>query len=1123
MHCAACSQENSPGSKFCLECGRPLLRRCAICGTEVPPAARFCAECGGELHGPGGEAGADGERRQLTVMFCDLVGSTDLSQRLDAEDLRTVVRAYQDAAARVIERHEGHIAQYLGDGLLVYFGYPQAHEDDAERAVRAGLGIIPAVRALGFGGVRERTTGLTPGPLAVRIGIHTGKVVVGAMGGGARSEILALGDTTNIAARLEAAAAPDSVVISADTLRLVPGMFLVRDLGTPTLKGIARPIQTYAVIRPSGVRSRLDVDPRTLTPLVGREPELASLSVHWQQVREGAGRAVAICGEAGIGKSRLLQALRERLAGAPHTWLECRSTPYTQSSSFHPLVELLTQGLGFQPDDDPQTKLRRLEGGIERALLPVQDVVPLVATLLGVPLGERYPPPRQSAELQRKRTMEALVAWTHALAEQQPLVMLFEDLHWCDPSTLEVIALALEQVAIRRVLILLTFRPSFSPPSSSFARAVPLSVGRLARADVAAMIASLTPGVDLPDALTRRIAERADGIPLFVEEVTKTVLESPHMADREGSAAGVGQTEIDIPPTLQDSLMERLDRLAPGKEVAQLAATIGREFPYALLRAVSLDGDDRLRAGLAQLVENELLYQRGTLPDASFVFKHALVQDTAYRSLLKSVRQPIHRRIAERLEAQFPERAQAEPEVVARHYDRAGFTMEAADRYRLAGERLAQRSANEEAIVHLRRALALVATLPEARERDRYELQLQMAIGVPIAAARGWTDPEYEQTYARAHELATRIGESPEMPRLIEALAAAYLLKGDLATSAEIAVKAMAAAQRTGAPFDLLLGHVCSGCPWMFQGHFDRALHHFEAAIGIYDPSRHAPLAHEVGFDRGIVAHAYAGLCHTYLGQLDRARDRAEHAIVLARRTDHSLTLVNTLMEAACVYYERREFDLVRERSAEQIAISQQLGFPFWEAIGRFWDGRARLAAGAGAAGFAAMQAALLDLAKLGTGIGASSFLFVLAESQRQLGQADEALGLLALALAQGGAQGEHYADAEILRLHGEILLAGDASAAAEGEALLQRAIALAHAQGARLFELRAAVSLARLWQGRGQPAEALALLAPRYAALSEGQDTADPSAAKRLLAVLESAVGRSPGAKPSDVPARLA
>jgi class 3 adenylate cyclase/tetratricopeptide (TPR) repeat protein len=1099
MHCAACRQDNPPDSKFCLACGTPLARRCATCGTEAPAAARFCPECGGEMRPPAAVGGGDGERRQLTVMFCDLVGSTDLSQRLDAEDLRTVVRAYQEAAARVIEHYDGHIAQYLGDGLLVYFGYPQAHEDDAERAVRAGLGIVPAVKSLSFGGVRERSGGV-PAPLAVRIGIHTGRVVVGTMGGGARSEILALGDTTNIAARLEAAAAADSVVISDDTLRLVQGLFLLGDLGTPPLKGIARPIQTYAVIRPSGVRSRLDVDPRTLTPLVGRERELAALTERWQQACAGSGGAVAICGEAGVGKSRLLQALRERLAGVPHTWLECRSTPFTQGSSFHPLIELLAQGLGFRAADDAVAKRSRLEAGIARANLP-PEAAPLLATLLGLPLDERYPTLRQSPELQRKLTIEALVAWTQALADQQPLVMLFEDLHWCDPSTLEVIDLALAQIAARRALILLTFRPSFVP-SSAIAQAVAVAVERLSQAETTAMVAGLTQGV-LSDTVTARIAERADGIPLFVEEVTKMMLES-HTSSGAADDAGLGLGAVDIPTTLQDSLMARLDRLSPGKDVAQLAATIGREFGYRLLRAVSLESPDRLHSGLTQLVEAELLYQRGALPDATFIFKHALVQDTAYGSLLKSVRQPMHQRIAAALETHFAERAAAEPEVVARHYDLAGLAVEAAERYRRAGERLAQRSANEESIGHLRRGLALIATLPAGRERDQHELKLQMAIGVPIAAARGWSHPDYEAAYARGRELAAQIGDVPELPRLIEAMAAAYLLKGGLTTSAEIAVEAMAAAQRTGEPFDLLLGHVCNGLPWMFRGDLHRALHHLEAAIEIYDPSRHAPLAHEVGFDRGIVAHAYAGLCHTYLGQLDQARDCVEHAVALARRTDHQLTLVNTLMEAACVYYERREFDLMRARAAEQVAVSQQLGFPFWAAIGRFWAGRARIVAGDGEAGLAEMQTAMMELAQLGTGCGATAVLLVLADSKRGLGYTDEALGLLAMALAQGAAQGEHYVDCEIQRVRGEILLAAGGTAA-EGEALLSQTIAAAHAQDARLWELRAATSLARHWQRAGKVSEALALLAPRYAAMREGLDTEDVIEAKRLLGELQS------------------
>jgi class 3 adenylate cyclase/tetratricopeptide (TPR) repeat protein len=807
MNTPSCSHENPPGAKFCSECGAKLQG--SAVGVQVSDL---------DPRSPPPDLRPDAERRQLTVMFCDLVGSTDLSQRLDAEDLRSVVRAYQEAASQAIQRYEGHIAQYLGDGLLVYFGYPQAHEDDAERAVRAGLDILSALGRVN--NTLEPTHGIR---LALRVGIHTGPVVIGAMGGGAKSEVLALGDTTNIAARLEAVAAPDAVVISAATLRLVGGMFLTQDLGTPPLKGIAKPIHAYAVLQATGTRSRLDVDPSTLTPLVGRDQELKLLTERWKRTRNSEGQAVLIAGEAGLGKSRLLQAFRARLAGTPHTWLECRCTPHTQGSAFHPLIELLEQGLGFKQDDDPETKLRRLEGGIERAHLSAANVVPLIAALLSLPLPDRYPPLRQSAELQRKQTMEALVAWTLALAEQQPLVMLFEDLHWCDPSTVELLALAFEQSPTTKALILLTFRPSFEPPWPARAHLTPLAVDRLSRHQATSMSGGMTRGVPLPDAVAQRIVERADGIPLFVEELTKMVLESDLVTASDGRYELTGPlTPLDIPTTLQGSLMARLDRLAPGKEVAQLAAALGREFHYELLRAVSLEAEPRVRAGLAQLVHAELLYQRGAPPEATYTFKHALIQDTAYQSLLKSVRQRFHARIAQVLEERFPERVASEPEVIARHYDQAGLATPAITHYQRAGERAAQRSANEEAIGHLRRALALVATLPQTRERNQRELGLQMAIGAPISAARGWSHPDYENTYARARELAFQIGESPELPRVLEAMAAAYLMKGDLPTSAEVAQEALAAAERTGEALDRLMTHVAVGCPLLFQGHFAR-------------------------------------------------------------------------------------------------------------------------------------------------------------------------------------------------------------------------------------------------------------------------------------------------------------
>jgi class 3 adenylate cyclase len=580
-----------------------------------------------------GSRSSAAELRQLTVLFCDLVDSTPLSARLDAEALREVVRAYQEHAAEVIGRYEGHIAQYLGDGLLVYFGYPQAHEDAAERAVRAGYEI-----PLALGRLNERLQRESGLRLAVRVGIHTGPVVVGEMGGGDRRETLALGETTNIAARLQGVAEPDAVVISHATLRLVPGLFVTEDLGTPGLKGVEEPIQAHRVLQPSGIRSRLEAASR-LTPLVGRDQELGLLLDRWEQVEEGEGQAVLLSGEAGVGKSRLLQAIRERVAETPHTWLECQASPYARDSAFQPMIELVQQACGFRETDPSEQKLERLEAGLVLAGLRAAELVPLLAPLLSLSLPDSYRRPALGPELQRRETIEALAAWTLALGQRQPVVMVFEDLHWCDPATLEVVGRLLEQIPTARVLTLLSFRPEFEPPWPARSHVTPIAVGRLRSGAATQMIAATAEDRALPGPVVERILERAGGIPLFVEELTKSVLESGILAPRADRYELTGELEeLSIPTTLQDSLMARLDRLSAAKEVAQLGAALGREFSYELMAAVAELDEPTLRQGLARLVEAELVYQRGAPPAATYSFKHALIQETAYGSLLRSSR-----------------------------------------------------------------------------------------------------------------------------------------------------------------------------------------------------------------------------------------------------------------------------------------------------------------------------------------------------------------------------------------------------------------------------------------------------------------------------------------------------
>ncbi len=1021
---------------------------------------------------------AEGERRQLTVLFCDLVGSTDLSQRLDAEDLRNVVRAYQESAGSVIERYAGQVAQYLGDGLLVYFGYPHAHEDDAERAVRAGLEILTAL-----GTLNETIESQHGVRLAARVGIHTGPVVVGEMGGGAKTETLALGDTTNIAARLEGTAAPDSVVISDATLRLVAGLFVVEDRGPEMLKGVYEPVTLYRVVQPSGVRSRLEVAAGRLTRFVGRDVELATLVDRWERAQDGEGQNVLILGEAGGGKSRLVYQLHEYLAAVPHTWLECGATPYTEGTPFHPLIALVAQGLGFAPEDTVAEKFGKVEVGLRALASP--ETVALLADFLGLPPAA---PLEMSPDLQRRNTMELLTRWNLSSSTVQPLVMFVEDLHWCDASTLELLGELIAQSPTARLLILATARPEFTPPWPARSNLTTVQLSRLTTRQARDMVTAFG-GPALPAETLDALVARADGVPLYLEELTKALAES-------GAARGVEA----IPATLADSLMARLDRLSTAKEVAQRAAVLGREFGYSLLAATAGMDDAALRHGLARLVDAEVVFARGEPPAATYTFKHALLQEAAYESLLKRTRQQLHARVVEALGEHFPERVESEPEVIARHCDRAAMVVEAVTHYQRAGERAMRRSANEEAIGHLRRALDLVATLPETTERDRQELGLQMALGVPLVAARGWSHREYEQTFLRARELVSWIGEAPELPRVLVGVADVYLVLGDLTTGLQVAEEALAAAERTGAPFDRLSAYEEVGVALLFRGHFSRALHHFEESIALYDLEAHASLAYSVGFDRGAFAHMFAGWCQMYLGHLARALAVSDVAVKLARRADHPFSLAQTLYSKAVVLFERGEFDRAREAAEEVTVLADRLEFPAPLAWGRSVRAWVRVESGEGEAGIAEMQQALDQLAEIRAGLIIPQLLARLAAGFQKLGRYDDALGVLERGLAVAEAQGQRFMDAELHRLRAEIVVGIDGNAVGEAEACFGRALETARRQQAKTYELRAATSLARLQQRQGKKVEARNLLGPLYDWFTEGFDTRDLRNAKALL-----------------------
>jgi class 3 adenylate cyclase/predicted ATPase len=1077
MRCRSCDHENRAERRFCAECGAVLAVECAGCGTSNEPGEKFCGRCGAPLtDGSPVNAAVNpaqheaalpaGERRQLTVLFCDLVGSTPLSQQLDAEEWRDVVEAYHRTAAAAVTRFGGHVAQYLGDGLLIYSGWPTAREDDPERAVRAGLAILDAMGPL-------NATLATGTQLAVRIGMHTGPVVIG--DGGA-----VFGDTANVAARVQAAAEPDTVMVTAATQRLVAGIFVVEDRGPQELKGVREPVTLYRVVQPSGVRSRLDVAAGRLTPFVGRDMELGTLVDRWGRAQDGEGQNVVILGEAGVGKSRLVYQLHEHLADVPHTWLECGATPYTEGTPFHPVVALVSQGLAFAPEDTAAEKLGKLKVGL-RALASAENVA-LLADFLGLP------PPvalQMSPDLQRRKTIDLLAQWTLSLSAAQPLVVFVEDLHWCDASTLELLGHLIKQSPTVRVLLLATARPEFTPPWPACANLTAVQLSRLTKRQARDMVTALG-GPALPATTLDALVARADGVPLYVEELTKAVAEP-----------GAARSADAIPTTLAGSLMARLDRLATAKEVAQRAAVLGREFGYPLLAAVAGMDDAGLRQGLARLVDAEIVFQRGEPPEATYTFKHALVQEAAYESLLKRTRQQLHGRVVDVLAERFPERVKSEPEVVARHAEAAGRSDDAITYYGQAGEQAQARSAHAEAIGQLRKAIALVETQPACGERDARELSLQLALGGSLTPARGYAHPEAAAAYERAAALADAVGDAARLDVARAGLAVCYFNRGEVERGRALGTQVLTGAEARGDREQALILHAVLVAPEHYQGKFASSLAHCERVIAFYGSGQYGHVR-MLSSDSGIVALNWCAWNLWQLGQPDAALVRAREAISLARRLDDPFGLAFALFFETALHWFRRDVAAQRERATEVIALSETHRFPLWLGVGRAFHAAARVVAGDLGA-FPEIMDGLALAAETGNQAGAPGSFILLAEAQQAAGQLAEAQGTVATALAVAAQTGQPYFDAGLHRLDGDLLLA-TGGPADEAAARYHRALAIAREQGARSFELRAATSLARLWRDQGKRAEARDLLAPVYAWFTEGFDTRDLIDAKALL-----------------------
>jgi class 3 adenylate cyclase/predicted ATPase len=1042
----------------------------------------------------------EAERRQLTVMFCDLVESTALSGELDPEDYREVVCQYQQVCSEVIQRYDGHVAQLLGDGLLVYFGFPLAHEDDAQRAVRSGLAMIEAIEVLNTR--LEQSKGVR---LAIRLGVHTGLVVIGEMGGEGRQEQLALGEVPNIASRLEGLAAPNTVALSDATYRLIQGYFECETLGEQMLRGLADPIAVYRVLRESGAQSRLDIaSTRGLTPLVGREQEVGLLLDRWAQAKNGQGQVALLSGEAGIGKSRLLQVLKDHVADEPHTRLECRSSPYFTNSALYPIIDMIQRTLRFQTDDTPVQKLEKLTHNLSQYRLPLEESVPLFASLLALPFPEdRYPPLNLTPQRQRQKTLEAIVAITLELSERQPVLFILEDLHWVDPTTLELLNLLIDQAPTASVYVLLTCRPEFQPTWSHRSYLTEMTVHRLSRDQIEQMAQDLAGGKRLPDEIIQQLVDKSDGVPLYVEEMTKAVLESGILKEANGHYELVGSiASLSIPATLQDSLMSRLDRLVTAKAVAQYAAVIGRQFTYELLQAVSELDDSTLQRELGRLVDAELVYQRGVTPQATYIFKHALIQDTAYESLLRSTRQGYHRRIAEVLEERFPDTVETQPELLAHHYTEAGLKEQAVVYWQRAGQHASDRSAPLEAISHLTTGIELLKSLPETPEHTQQALTLYTALGAALQMAKGLGAPEAEHAYTQAQALCQQVGETPKLVQVLYGLYRFYVGRLQLHTAREIGETLLRLAQRAEDPALAVLAHYALGMTWLCFGALPAARLHLEEAIARSTPDQRRALVFRIGQDPGIACRILAAALLWLLGYPEQALARLHEALALAHELPHPYSLALARCWAAYVYQFRWDVPAVYEQAEAAVALSIDQGFPFWAAAGTILRGWALAMQGQGEEGLSQVRQGIAAYRATEAPLLLAYYGTLRAEVSAHLGHPEDGLQALVEAHTLMEQQEERYWEAEVCRLRGVLLLRQPGASQAEAEAWVQRALDVARRQEAKSLELRAAMSLARLWQQQGKHQEARELLAPIYGWFTEGFDTADLQEAKALLGV---------------------
>ncbi len=1111
MRCPECSTENRPQAKFCSECGKRLETVCRACQTALAPGARFCDECGEPVASSPAPALApaqetpppvaepvvlpsadDAEWRQMTVMFCDLVGSTALAHQLDPEDLREIIRAYQERCSRIVAGLDGLIARFMGDGMMIYFGYPHAHEDDAERAVRAGLAIVESVRELDAQLGRDKGV-----DLAVRIGLATGRVLAGDLiGEGASEEKAVLGETPNLAARLEAVAAPDSVVIGPTTRELLKGLIELEDLGPQTLKGFPEPVTATRVVRLLERESRFEAAQaeRHLTPMVGRVDEAAALKRRWANAREGEGHVVLISGEPGIGKSRLIQVLIDHIAGEPHLRWRYQCSSQHTNSALYPVTTQIERAARLEHGDADEERLAKLRAWVTEPAGVSDEMVFALASMLGI----RAPAPPGAAETtpqrQKDQTLQALIGLLEAYAAQRPVLMVFEDVHWVDPTTLELMHLIVERLASLPVLMIVTFRPDFASPWIGEPHATLMALNRLSEREGAEMVRRLAEDAGLPFDALEQIVDKTDGVPLFVEELTKLLMQS------EPPEQPNGRGRLEIPSTLQDSLTARLDRLGDAKDVVQIGAAIGREFDYDLLRSVAPWEEEVLLEKLERLVD--LLQGRGVAPRLRYAFKHALIQEAAYTSLLKRTRQQYHARIAQSLERRFPEICAAQPELIAEHYTRAGEPEKSVAWWLQAGQRALAQFANVEAIHHLEQGLEAIAQAPQSEGSRELELELQTSLGPALCATRGYAAPEVERAYARGRELCREIGSAPELFSVQWGLWAYHVVRANLELALETGEEMRRLADAADDDSWQVEASLAIGLTAYFQGRPADALADLERAVALDSPERDRSFTRHSGQDAVVCALTYCGLSLWLLGRHAEALARSREAIALARELGHPFSLAYALNFGGWLCVMLRDDAEAAGLAEEEIALSQEQGF-FWTTLGAVTRGWARAQRGEPDGGLEELRAGLGAYRRPGARLAVTLLLALEAESAALAGDRAAALERIDEAFALAQATGERVWIADLHRLRG-VLVGGES-----GLAELERALEEARAQGAAGLALRAALDLARLMLESEHVAEAAEILSSARAAVSGGARVPDLREADVLLAELEQSIER--------------